>query len=69
MDHYLQSEIRQPGHTVMISAFSSCKKLLLTIFQLFGIMMTLVGANLLTSMLEPATIPSTLFNVFNQTNV
>lgn len=67
VDHYLQAEMHSGG-TVIVNSFSICKKVLFPLIQLFGIMLTLVGANLLTSALDPITIQSTISSL-NQTIV
>lgn len=63
VDKYLQAEMNSGA---MVNTFSLCKKMFLPILQLLSIMLTLVGANLLTSLLDPIVI-QTAISSFNQT--
>lgn len=67
ISHNLSPQINR--NAMRTNIFSIVKKVSLNIVQLVGIMLSLVGANLLTKMFEPSAAPQVLTNDISNSNI
>lgn len=67
--NYLRGDTIVRPRTMINTIILSCKHFSMNIAQLIGIMLSLVGANLLTTKLEPFTIPNTQTVMYKNTTL